>query len=564
MRISPFAGIVASKATTLRAQFAAYLVSRCACLAAAVVCPLVLGRLMDGLVGHGDRRSVATEVLLFATVTFAGILFRFFSELLNQRLDASLVFLASQASLRRFFAGSLERLAMFEPAYLSSRLTSDSRSFIAFLLNNGLDGLLSLVQATVMLVLIARLSLPVFVMTCAVLPLCALVFYFFRKDISLTATSTKEVAARYSAANQKQCSHYLFIKLNGLLDISSSFVAGYFIKALSGFLRYKRLCASLEGSIAILQLGATLFLFVVGGAKVLAGSLSIGSFTAINAYFAMLVAISGNLVLAGRIGVEASAAAARMDEIIAIPGDGRGEARHLAPSRIILEKVSLGFGNDDRLFSGLDLEFERGRLYCICGENGCGKSSLLKMILGGYNGYGGRILVGGMDLRGLDLDDYRRHCVSYLPQNPVLFFEDVEGIVSMGGIVTDSADCRRRLSKLLQTDEPEAFIAGRLQGDGSSAEGRFSGGERQKIALACACARESTVILADEPTAAMDAAGKETAAAMLRELAADRIVICVSHDRAVIDLADEIVELRGAAREASPGRPYGSARAAAQ
>jgi ATP-binding cassette subfamily C protein len=510
---------------------------------------------MDCLVRHEDMRLVTAQALLFAAATLVSIFFRFFAEILNQRLDASLVFLSSQATLRRFFAGSLDHLSMFEPAYLSSRLANDSRSFIAFLLNNGIDGLLALVQAATMLALIARLSLPVFAMTCGVLPLCAFVFYLFRRDISMTAAGTKEVAARYSAANQKQCTHYLFIKLNGLLDTSSSFVAGYFRKSLAGFLRYKRLCASLDGSIALLQLGATLFLFFAGGAQVLAGSLSIGSFTAINVYFAMLVAISGNLVMAGRIGVEARAAARRMEEILAIPGDGGGKARSSAPSRIILEKVSLGFGDDDRLFSGIDLEFERGRLYCICGENGCGKSSLLKLILGGYGGYGGRILVGGMDLRGLDLDDYRRHWVSYLPQNPVLFFEDVEGIISMGGTIRETADCKYRLSRLLQTDDPEAFIAGRLQGDGSSAEARFSGGERQKIALACACARESTIILADEPTAAMDAAGKETAAAMLRELAADRIVICVSHDRAVIDLADEIVELRGAVREKPTGRP---------
>ena len=139
---------------------------------------------------------------------------------------------------------------------------------IVFALNNALDGSLALIQGVIMLSLVARKSALMFFAICAILPLCALVFSAYRKKMEDAAKTTKEVAARYSAANQKQCTDYLFIKLNGLVDISRAFVHGYFKDTLSGFLAYKKMASSLDLIIALLQLGGTAFLLLVGGGQV--------------------------------------------------------------------------------------------------------------------------------------------------------------------------------------------------------------------------------------------------------------------------------------------------------
>jgi ATP-binding cassette, subfamily B, bacterial len=540
---SRFLSIMKTHLSAHRGSLLLYVLIKISMFSVAIVGPLLFGRYLDAMLSNTGIGLYAKIALAFIALSATASLLKYASEVLNTKIDATLTFLASQAAIKEYFKSSLEALARFESAYMSSRVISDSRSLIVFALNNVVDGALALAQGILMLCLVARKSALMFLAICAILPLCALAFSAYRKKMADMARTTKEVAAQYSAANQKQCADYLFIKLNGLIDISRAFVRGYFRDTLSGFLAYKKMAASLDLIIALLQLGCTAFLLLVGGGQVQAKRMSVGTFTAINAYFIALVAIVSGLVVSARALVDARESLKRMDAVLGQDREVGADLETGAVDAISVHGLSVGVDAGKSVLKGFSKEFRAGRRYCVVGQNGSGKSTLLKALCGGYASYEGDILINGADIRQMDIEKLRRGHIAYLPQSPVLFFETLNDLYSMGGALTEGDQLNRLLKSLLFVDDPAAFIEERLRDNGSSVESRFSGGERQKIAFASACARENEVLLLDEPSSSLDDRSRRAVAEILKGLPREKLIICVSHDELLMEEADEIVRI---------------------
>lgn len=541
--VNQFLTIIKAKSAELKKPLISYIVLKTMLYFFAIIAPLCLGRYLDVLTTNGVGSQFTNIIIILISVAICNIILKFFSELLNTRLDATLVFLASQDSIQTYFNLSMDSLSKFESAYMSSRIISDTRSVVSFLLNNIVDAIFGVIQGVIILCLIAVINIKVFFMVCLILPLCAFFFYLFRGKMTDCATVTKEVAAQYSAANQKQCANYIYIKLNGIKDISRMFINKYFSGVLSGFLGYRKMSSLLDMLIALMQLVATAFLLIVGGISVFNGNMSVGSFTAINSYFATLIAIVSGIVFTARMLIEANESIKRMNEILNQKKEKTGDV--IITNVKILKTNSLSIIVDDEktILENITKEFQYGKLYCIVGQNGCGKSSLLKALSGAYGTYGGQIIVNDHDLNDVDVEKFRRSHISYLPQMPVVFFETLDDIYSMGGAITNTELLDSYFKRLLNVDNAREFIENRLQANGSSVEARFSGGEKQKIAFACSCARDTSILMLDEPTSSMDTNSKNVVAEILAEVAKNRMVLCVTHDDSIIKNAHEIVRI---------------------
>ena len=190
---------------------------------------------------------------------------------------------------------------------------------------------------------------------------------------------------------------------------------------------------------------------------------------------------------------------------------------------------------------GLDLTVEKGELMAIIGNSGSGKSTLLNMIGGLDRPSAGRLFVAGKDLLKMtdsSLVKYKRETVGFVWQNNarnlIPYLTAVEN-VELPMILTGKAD-RNKALELLE-------MVG-LSNRKNSKLGQLSGGEQQRIAIAIALANSPELLLADEPTGAVDS---KTAAQILdafRELnrTIGVTVIIVTHDR---QLSRKVVSLSG-------------------
>jgi len=214
-----------------------------------------------------------------------------------------------------------------------------------------------------------------------------------------------------------------------------------------------------------------------------------------------------------------------------------------------IENLSKVYGSGHTAVSalrGAELAVQAGELVAILGPSGSGKTTLLTAVAGIVEPSGGRVVISGTTLyddgwRIRDLRRFRREHLGFIFQshNLVSFLTALENVVlalDINGIRGPrAAAIARELLDYLDVGERAAHLPEQL-----------SGGEQQRVAIARALANGPAVILADEPTAALDTERGKSVMALFRRVAREKgsAVLCVTHDQRMIEGFDRIFHVK--------------------
>ena len=207
--------------------------------------------------------------------------------------------------------------------------------------------------------------------------------------------------------------------------------------------------------------------------------------------------------------------------------------------------------------AGLDLRVDRGEMVGVIGPSGCGKSTLLNVIGALISPTSGVVIVDGEDLAAMsqtELDRFRRERVGFVWQDTarnLLPYLDARANVALPLRLAGTDHAAYRAQELLE-----------LVGLGDRAlhvPSRLSGGQQQRAAIAVALANSPSLLLADEPTGALDGETSQEIYETLREVNQELgvTVFIVSHDPNMAAVVDRVVELRdgqSAMEHRGPGR----------
>lgn len=193
--------------------------------------------------------------------------------------------------------------------------------------------------------------------------------------------------------------------------------------------------------------------------------------------------------------------------------------------------------------NSVDLDFRENEFVAILGQSGSGKTTLLN-IIGGLDRYdSGDLIINGTSTRqfkGTDWDAYRNNSVGFIFQSYNLIghinvLQNVEMGMTLSGISTS-----KRREKALELLEKVG-----LKDHAKKKPSQLSGGQMQRVAIARALANDPDIILADEPTGALDSETSVQIMDLIREIARDKLVIMVTHNPELASAyADRIIELR--------------------
>lgn len=235
----------------------------------------------------------------------------------------------------------------------------------------------------------------------------------------------------------------------------------------------------------------------------------------------------------------------RMRAIASMPRERNEDAVGLgALERIALENVSFAYpGATQPLFSGLDLTIRRGETVGISGSNGCGKSSLLWMLVGGLHPQTGRLTANGIPIEDVNLKTLRQQ-VAFIPQKAVLF----------KGTVLDNLtnfDVDAHLAQALDLAAAlglDRYFAGVPDGYemeiGAGSNGGLPSGVVQRIAMVRALVGDPKFILFDEANAALDQAGDALVRELLVRFHTRAAIVIVSFRPSLLAIADRQYHLR--------------------
>jgi energy-coupling factor transport system ATP-binding protein len=219
------------------------------------------------------------------------------------------------------------------------------------------------------------------------------------------------------------------------------------------------------------------------------------------------------------------------------PGEGTRPGGSFAVS---CERVSFSYpGSAQPALSGVSLDLRRGEYVGVVGPNGGGKSTLVRLLNGLLKSDSGRVLVSGRD-PATEPFEVRKH-LGVLFQNPEngLVAPFVEDDVAFGleNLGVRREEMRERVAR--------AVKAVGLEGYERREPHTLSGGEKQRVALAGLLAVEPEILVLDEPTSMLDAAGRREVLEYLRDLQSEKTVLHVTHHLEELTGADRILILNG-------------------
>ncbi len=211
---------------------------------------------------------------------------------------------------------------------------------------------------------------------------------------------------------------------------------------------------------------------------------------------------------------------------------------------IRISTLKFGFSeNTEQVLKSLNINIEPGEKVALLGKIGCGKTTLLRLLMALYTPREGGIRISGVDTRQWSVGALRRH-IGYVPQEPCLLYGTLRSNLLAGchGKVDD--DAIMRAVKRAGIDDFIASLPEGLATPVSEGGSSLSGGQRQSIALARAYLLEPELMILDEPTSAMDTATERKVLANLASyLAADkaRTLVVATHRRSVLSVADRVI-----------------------
>ncbi|MEX2299412.1 MAG: ABC transporter ATP-binding protein [Bryobacterales bacterium] len=211
------------------------------------------------------------------------------------------------------------------------------------------------------------------------------------------------------------------------------------------------------------------------------------------------------------------------------------------------ENVSFAYpGNSRLILDGLDFRLERGERMALIGENGQGKTTIVKLLTRLYDPTAGRVLLDGVDLREYDIEDLCQQ-IGVIFQDFMRYEMTASENIAVGRIEieADSQSIELAARKSRAAEVIDRLPRGYEQLLGRRFEGGvdLSGGEWQKVALARAYLRDAQVLVLDEPTAALDARSEYDVFRRFSELTDGKMALLISHRFSTVRMADQILVL---------------------
>ncbi|MEY4766260.1 MAG: hypothetical protein RI907_2933 [Pseudomonadota bacterium] len=248
----------------------------------------------------------------------------------------------------------------------------------------------------------------------------------------------------------------------------------------------------------------------------------------------------------------AKAALLALNQLMDTPREREPGRRYLSKPRVHgqlgLHDVRFAYPSQGRdhapvVLKGVNLQIQPGERVAVLGKIGSGKSTILRLLAGLYQPTEGFTEVDGVDLRQVDLADFRTQ-VGFVSQSPKLFHGSLRDNVMLGRVHADPGHfmevARQTGLDRIAAAHPMGYDLPVGQGGGL-----LSGGQRQLVALARCLVTRPKVLLLDEPTSSMDAQAEASFIHHLKQSVGKRTLVLVTHRPALLELVDRIVVMEG-------------------
>ncbi|MBI3490712.1 MAG: ABC transporter ATP-binding protein [Acidobacteria bacterium] len=318
-----------------------------------------------------------------------------------------------------------------------------------------------------------------------------------------------------------------------------------FVRALMSMQRLTYLSGGLPG---LILSGGTGLVFIYGGLRVIRGEITVGTFVAFMAYqmrfLPPLQALMGMYANLATVRVSLRRVSQILDETVEVREAPTAVALPAVCGDVTFEDVTLSFDRGAPALDHLSFSVRAGEVLAIVGPSGSGKSTIADLLLRLLDPDRGVVRIDGRDIRTVRLDDLRRH-VALVDQEPSILHAAIAENIRYARPGATDAEVNAAVHQAALDD----FIARLPEGLATVVGERgmaLSAGERQRVAVARAFLMNPSVLVLDEPTAALDPESERQLADGYEAVMRGRTTIVITHRLELARRADRVLEIDGA------------------
>ncbi len=294
----------------------------------------------------------------------------------------------------------------------------------------------------------------------------------------------------------------------------------------------------------IIGTGLTILL-IMAASQVAAGAMTLGDFVMVNAFMIQLYV---PLNFLGSVFREIKHCLTDMDKMFSLLDvkreiTDRPGAKPLdtGDTTIRFEHVDFSYNPDRQILDDVDFAIGAGRKVAVVGPSGSGKSTLARLLFRFYDVGGGRITIGGTDIRDVSADSLRA-AIGIVPQDTVLFNDTLRANIRYGQPDADDDE----VAEAVRSASLESFVDSLPRGLDTVVGERglkLSGGEKQRVAIARTILKNPPILILDEATSSLDSHSERSIQRALDRVASQRTTLVIAHRLSTVVDSDLIVVL---------------------
>ena len=267
--------------------------------------------------------------------------------------------------------------------------------------------------------------------------------------------------------------------------------------------------------------------------------ISIGEFIILNSYSTMLLGNISYFVEFSNVYQNYIVSYNRLKELFNIPLDRMDNNKFDIQlnednfERISLSNISLSYDNK-YILNNINMSFQKGYIYNIVGSNGCGKTTLLNLLLFVEENYSGEVFYNNINIRSANLALIRNELVSFVEQDPVILNDSLKSnieVLCINNIHEYNAKLDKELFMIFNSLD-------NLEENKTLSKNVLSGGEQKKISIIRALSKDTPIIILDEPTNSLDMQSIILLKDYLKRIKSKKLIIMISHSEIFDDIVD--------------------------
>ena len=467
----------------------------CSILTAAVnlLEPFLTAKFIDEILIGQDVATFYLFIAILTAISVVAIGANWLSTILSSKMRLRINNRVIEDVMEHVYKVRGDFIFKTDMVYLSKRLDKDAIDLVYFAIGNMVDICINFALLCMAAFLMSSLGLKWLVIFMIIASIHGVAYKSLERILFERSTAVRETDSKYFTCLSDILLYVYSIKLQGHYGEWLKTFQAAFDKSFVAVMSQVRIIFWFSTSALNANAVFKVLIFLLGGLDVLDRTLSIGNFVALNGYYLLAMQSVAYFMSVGQSYQNALAAYARIMEIKNLPTEINGTKILERIYSIEVRDVDFSFG-ERKILSGFNRSLERGKIYCIVGKNGVGKSTLMNLICGMIRPNGGEIFFDGVPLTEVDMIHMRKNLIAVVEQKDFIKNDNL------------------------------------------------SGGERRKQSIATAFKKSADVLIMDEPDNNLDAKAVDELIEKISDDKANRITLIISHDERLIAIADEVVD----------------------